>query len=109
MSCIVPTLSGTTKALLACCCGLAQPPKRLLMVFVACCLQMFVYLAGLQLLLTSGRKTFLVMVASTLAGVLYRLNFCGVRRLRVRLQQAAGHAGPQLDSCLGLSSMCPLP
>jgi hypothetical protein len=56
---------------------------------------MFVYLAGLQLLLTSGRKTFLVMVASTLAGVLYRLNFCGVRRLRVSVQQAAGHGGRQ--------------
>jgi hypothetical protein len=46
-------------------------------------LQVFVYLAGLQLLLTSGRKSIIVMVASTLAGVLYRLNFCGVRRLRV--------------------------
>jgi hypothetical protein len=46
-------------------------------------LQVFVYLAGLQLLLTSGRKSVLVMVASTLAGVLYRLNLCGVRRLRV--------------------------
>lgn len=48
-----------------------------------CCVQVFVYLAGLQLLLTSGRKSVLVMVASTLAGVLYRLNVCGIRRLRV--------------------------
>lgn len=47
-------------------------------------MQAFVYLAGLQLLLTSGRKSALVMLASTVAGVLYRLNFCGVRRLRVR-------------------------
>lgn len=50
---------------------------------LCCWLQVFVYLAGLQLLLTSGRKSVLVMVASTLAGVLYRLNLCGVRRLRV--------------------------
>jgi hypothetical protein len=53
-------------------------------------LQVFVYLAGLQLLLTSGRKSVLVMVASTLAGVLYRLNFCGVRRLRVSSSSGCG-------------------
>jgi hypothetical protein len=60
-------------------------------------LQVFVYLAGLQLLLTSGRKSVLVMVASTLAGVLYRANFCGVRRLRV----SSGALGPLQQPLLG--------
>jgi hypothetical protein len=68
---------------------------------------MFVYLAGLQLLLTSGRKTFLVMVASTLAGVLYRLNFCGVRRLRVSVQQAVWHGGgAKLNSWVQSAWLC---
>jgi len=46
--------------------------------------QAFIYLAGLQLLLTSGRKSLLVLGASGLAGLLYKFNFCHIRRLRVR-------------------------
>lgn len=68
-------------------------------------MQVFVYLAGLQLLLTSGRKSVLVMVASTLASVLYRLNFCGVRRLRVsRLSWVVPHASHSGHSAW--SSIC---
>lgn len=46
-------------------------------------LQAFVYLAGLQLLLVSGRQSLLTLAASTLAGLLYRLNFCNIKKLRV--------------------------
>eukprot|EP00775_Hariotina_reticulata_P001734 gene1734-2076_t len=43
----------------------------------------FIYLAGLQLLLTSGRKSLLVLAASGLAGLLYKFNFCHIRNLRL--------------------------
>lgn len=43
----------------------------------------FVYLAGLQLLLTSGRQALITLAASGLAGLMYRLNICNVKRLRI--------------------------
>lgn len=47
------------------------------------------YLAGLQLLLSSGRQSLLVLGLSGLAGLLYRANFCHLQRLRVRAATAA--------------------
>jgi hypothetical protein len=46
-------------------------------------LQSFVYLAGLQLLLSSGKQSWLALAASTIAGVLYKSNFCNIKKLRV--------------------------
>ncbi|KAF6266496.1 hypothetical protein COO60DRAFT_1697105 [Scenedesmus sp. NREL 46B-D3] len=43
----------------------------------------FVYLAGLQLLLSSGRQSWLALAASTVAGVLYKANFCNIKRIRL--------------------------
>lgn len=45
--------------------------------------QSFVYLAGLQLLLTSGKQSWLALAASTVAGALYKANFCNLKKLRV--------------------------
>jgi hypothetical protein len=45
--------------------------------------QSFVYLAGLQLLLSSGKQSWLALAASTVAGVLYKSNFCNIKKLRV--------------------------
>ncbi|KAF8716777.1 hypothetical protein HU200_025869 [Digitaria exilis] len=42
----------------------------------------FVYLAGLQLLLSSGRRSVVPGVSGILAGLLYRLNTFGIRRLK---------------------------
>jgi hypothetical protein len=58
--------------------------------------QVFVYLAGVQLLLMSGRRSLLVLGTSLVAGALYRLNFCGLRKLRVRrarAQRTQGRSG----------------
>ncbi|WIA29290.1 hypothetical protein OEZ86_011795 [Tetradesmus obliquus] len=43
----------------------------------------FVYLAGLQLLLTSGKQSWLALAASTVAGALYKANFCNLKKLRL--------------------------
>ncbi|CAO2177844.1 unnamed protein product [Urochloa humidicola] len=42
----------------------------------------FVYLAGLQLLFSSGRRSIVPGVSGILAGLLYRLNTFGIRRLK---------------------------
>ncbi|KAG2592378.1 rhomboid-like protein 20 isoform X2 [Panicum virgatum] len=42
----------------------------------------FVYLAGLQLLCSSGRRSVVPGVSGILAGLLYRLNTFGIRRLK---------------------------
>ncbi|NP_001130094.1 UBA/TS-N domain-containing protein [Zea mays] len=42
----------------------------------------FVYLAGLQLLFSSGRRSIVPGLSGILAGLLYRLNTFGVRRLK---------------------------
>lgn len=42
----------------------------------------FVYLAGLQLLFSSGRRSVVPGVSGILAGLLYRLNAFGIRRLK---------------------------
>lgn len=42
----------------------------------------FTYLAGLQLLLSSWRRSFLPGVCGILAGTLYRMNFFRIRRLK---------------------------
>ncbi|KAL6853805.1 hypothetical protein ACP4OV_019834 [Aristida adscensionis] len=42
----------------------------------------FVYLAGLQLLLSSGRRSVIPGLSGILAGLLYRLNTFGIRRLK---------------------------
>ena len=46
--------------------------------------QAFVYLAGLQLLLTSGRRSLLLGGCAALAGLAYQANFLGIKRVRVR-------------------------
>nr|CAB3478620.1 unnamed protein product [Digitaria exilis] len=48
----------------------------------------FVYLAGLQLLLSSGRRSVVPGVSGILAGLLYRLNTFGIRRLKVLLSRS---------------------
>jgi len=53
--------------------------------------QAFVYLAGLQLLLTSGRRSLLLGGCAALAGLAYQANFLGIKRVRVR---GPGRAGP---------------
>eukprot|EP00877_Chromochloris_zofingiensis_P000158 jgi/Chrzof1/10142/Cz04g30140.t1 len=45
--------------------------------------KVFVYLAGAQLLLSGGRRSLIVAAASLTAGVLYRINFLNIRRLRL--------------------------
>jgi len=42
----------------------------------------FVYLAGLQLLCSSGRRSVVPGVSGIIAGLLYRLNTFGIRRLK---------------------------
>ncbi|XP_039809053.1 rhomboid-like protein 20 isoform X3 [Panicum virgatum] len=49
----------------------------------------FVYLAGLQLLCSSGRRSVVPGVSGILAGLLYRLNTFGIRRLKVHQTEAA--------------------
>jgi len=48
----------------------------------------FVYLAGLQLLCSSGRRSVVPGVSGILAGLLYRLNTFGIRRLKVMLSRS---------------------
>ncbi|PWZ31985.1 Rhomboid-like protein 20 [Zea mays] len=50
----------------------------------------FVYLAGLQLLFSSGRRSIVPGLSGILAGLLYRLNTFGVRRLKVTLSRPFG-------------------
>lgn len=45
--------------------------------------QTFTYLAGLQLLLVGGRSTLLAGAAGIIAGCLYKVNFLGLKKLRV--------------------------
>uniref|UniRef100_A0A453FR81 Peptidase S54 rhomboid domain-containing protein n=1 Tax=Aegilops tauschii subsp. strangulata TaxID=200361 RepID=A0A453FR81_AEGTS len=47
------------------------------------CDKSFVYLAGLQLLFSSGRRSVIPGLSGILAGLLYRLNIFGIRRLKV--------------------------
>ncbi|EMS63711.1 Ubiquitin-associated domain-containing protein 2 [Triticum urartu] len=46
------------------------------------CDKSFVYLAGLQLLFSSGRRSVIPGLSGILAGLLYRLNIFGIRRLK---------------------------
>lgn len=88
---------------------MATSTASLSCLWCCCVLQAFVYLAGLQLLLTSGRKSVLVMVASTVAGVLYRLNVLGVRRLQVGKGEATTSRANGMSSCcrgMGCSCSC---
>ncbi|KQK10166.2 hypothetical protein BRADI_2g52800v3 [Brachypodium distachyon] len=43
----------------------------------------FIYLAGLQLLFSSGRRSVIPGISGILAGLLYRVNLFGIRRLKV--------------------------
>lgn len=43
----------------------------------------FVYLAGLQLLLSSWKRSILPGICGVLAGALYRLNFLGIRKMKL--------------------------
>lgn len=43
----------------------------------------FIYLAGLQLLFSSGRRSVVPGLSGMLAGLLYRLNIFGIRRLKL--------------------------
>lgn len=45
--------------------------------------QTFTYLAGLQLLLVGGRSTLLAGAVGITAGCLYKVNFLGLKKLRV--------------------------
>uniref|UniRef100_A0ACD5WGU7 Uncharacterized protein n=1 Tax=Avena sativa TaxID=4498 RepID=A0ACD5WGU7_AVESA len=47
------------------------------------CDKSFIYLAGLQLLFSSGRRSVIPGLSGILAGLLYRLNIFGIRRLKV--------------------------
>ena len=48
-----------------------------------CCLQAFIYLAAIQLLLSSPPYSLVAGGCGLLAGALYRLNFLGLQRLRL--------------------------
>jgi hypothetical protein len=43
----------------------------------------FIYLAGLQLLLSSGKRSLIPGICGLIAGSLYRLNVLGIRRMKV--------------------------
>lgn len=47
-------------------------------------MQAFVYLAGLQLAMSSGMASLLVACTGVVAGILYKTNFVGLKMFRVR-------------------------
>ncbi len=50
---------------------------------MCCCSQAFIYLAGLQLCLSSGVRSLTAAGAGLLAGLLYRANLFGMRKWKV--------------------------
>jgi len=65
----------------------------------------FVYLAGLQLLLSSGKRSFIPGICGLLTGFAYRFNFLGAKRLKIPevLASAAGRVFAPLTSGLSTS------
>lgn len=61
--------------------------ERLMLKHSLLCLplpQAFVYVAALQLLLSASRRSMVAGVCGLIAGVLYHVNFMGIREFRVR-------------------------
>ncbi|MQM16950.1 hypothetical protein Taro_049911, partial [Colocasia esculenta] len=67
----------------------------------------FIYLAGLQLLLSSWKRSLLPGICGVIAGLLYRLNIFGIRRIKANYSSAlrASASEPPEDSIAMLVSM----
>uniref|UniRef100_A0A0D9UZG5 UBA domain-containing protein n=1 Tax=Leersia perrieri TaxID=77586 RepID=A0A0D9UZG5_9ORYZ len=66
----------------------------------------FIYLAGLQLLLSSGKRSLIPGICGLIAGSLYRLNVLGIRRMKM-LQVIASFFARFLAPSSGSSSRPP--
>lgn len=56
--------------------------------YTVCCVQTFFYMAGMQLLASGGVPTLVLGVSGLFAGLLYRLDVLGIKRVKV--SQGAG-------------------